>query len=71
MSRANRDIRLAAAGAGVYLWQIAKELNLQDSNFSRKLRNELPPEEKKEMLMIIERLKKEADNDAENAKANM
>ena len=71
MSRANRDIRLAAAGAGVYLWQIAKELNLQDSNFSRKLRNELPPEEKKEMLMIIERLQKEADNDAENAKANM
>lgn len=70
MSRANRDIRLAAAGAGVYLWQIAKELNLQDSNFSRKLRQELSPDEKSEILQIIKRLQKEAENNAENAKAD-
>ena len=46
MSNANRDVKLAAAGAGVCLWQIAQELGILDSNFSRKLRRELPQEEK-------------------------
>ena len=54
----NRDIRLAAAGAGVKLWQIAERLNggMSDSNFSRKLRNELPQDEKQRIKAIIEEL---------------
>lgn len=53
---ANRDIKLRAAGLGVRLWEIAKELEIADSNFSRKLRRELPAEEKEKIFSIIDRL---------------
>lgn len=56
----NQDIRRSAAGAGVRLWQIAEELGIADCSLSRKLRKELPQEEKKRILAIIERLSKEA-----------
>lgn len=52
----NNDIKLRAAGAGVRLWQIAEELGIHDSNFSRKLRRELSPEEKDRIFAIIEKL---------------
>lgn len=55
----NSDIRDAAKTAGVKLWQIAEVYGMQDSNFSRKLRRELPEAEKKEILAIIERLAQE------------
>lgn len=50
------DIRLAAASSGVKLWQIADALGMTDGNFSRKLRKELPKEEKQMILEIIERI---------------
>lgn len=43
----NKDIRAYASKKGVYLWQIAESLGIADSNFSRKLRKELPEESKK------------------------
>lgn len=55
----NLDVRQAAASAGVRLWQIANAIGLNDGNFSRKLRKELPAEEKQEIFGIIERLAKE------------
>ncbi len=55
----NQDIRRTAAGAGVKLWQIADALGITDSSFSRKLRKELPPEEKEKIFSIIERLSQE------------
>lgn len=55
----NIEIRRRAAGAGVRLWQVAEELGLADSSLSRKLRHELPAEEKQKILEIIERLKEE------------
>ena len=55
----NLDIRAAAAGAGVKLWKIAEALNINDGNFSRKLRRELPDEEKQRIFGIIEKLSKE------------
>lgn len=55
----NLDIRNAAAAANVRLWQIAAELNINDGNFSRKLRMELPMAEKQKILEIIEKLAKE------------
>lgn len=55
----NQDIRQTAAGAGVKLWQIADALGIADCNFSRKLRKELPQEEKDKILAIIERLSQE------------
>lgn len=54
----NKDIRLLAAGAGVKLWEIAVELGITNSTFSRVLRKELTPEKKEEMREIITRLSK-------------
>lgn len=56
----NQDIRRTAAGAGVKLWQIAEALGIADCSLSRKLRRELPPEEKTRIFDIIRELSKEA-----------
>lgn len=55
----NLDIRNTAAGNGVQLWQIAEALGIADCSLSRKLRKELPAEEKQEIFGIIEKLSKE------------
>ena len=57
---ANQDIRRTAAGNGVRLWQLADALGIADSSLSRKLRRELPDEEKKKILSVIAKLAKEA-----------
>lgn len=57
----NQDIRRAAAETGVKLWQIAEALGIADCNFSRKLRRELPQEEKQQILSIIRDLSGEVD----------
>ena len=41
------------------MWQIADALGINDGNFSRKLRKELPEEEKSKILAIIDQLTKE------------
>lgn len=55
----NFEIRDAAQKAGVRLWQVAEEYGVNDGNFSRKLRKELPKEEKEKIMSIIERLSQE------------
>lgn len=55
----NQDIRTAAKEAGVSLWQVAARYGINDGNFSRKLRKELPAEEKQKILGIIESLAQE------------
>ena len=55
----NQDIRTAAKKAGVFLWQVAARYGINDGNFSRKLRKELPVEEKQKILGIIESLAQE------------
>lgn len=50
---ANELIRREANANGVKLWQIGERLNMQDSNFSRKLRHELPEAERERVLSII------------------
>ena len=52
----NKEIREAAKRAGVHLWQVADACGVNDGNFSRKLRQELPQEEKEKILEIIDRL---------------
>ena len=52
----NQDIRCAAGGAGVKLWQIADALGISDGGLSRKLRKELSEEKKEEILSIIEKI---------------
>lgn len=49
----NNDVRQAARAAGVRLWQIADMIGITDGNFSRRLRRELPEEQKKEIFNII------------------
>jgi hypothetical protein len=56
MPKANADIRQVAHAAGVKLWEIANVLDLNDGNFSRKLRYELPDAEKVKIRDIIARL---------------
>lgn len=55
----NRELRLTAAGAGVRLWKIAEVLGIADYTLSRRLRRELPAEEKQKILKIIEDLAQE------------
>ena len=52
----NQDIKLLAAGSGIRLWQVAQKLGITDSYFSRKLRKELPEEEKAKIRAIITEL---------------
>lgn len=55
----NEIVREAAKRAGVHLWEIAYRMGMNDGNFSRKLRNELPTEEQDTILSIIEELSME------------
>lgn len=62
----NHQIRNHASKQGVRLWQIAAELGINDGNFSRKLRKELPAEEQKRIMEIIDTLaaqQQEAEHD--------
>ena len=56
---ANEDIKNTVKLAGVRLWEVAEAYGVNDGNFSRKLRKELPQEEKQTIMEIIERLSKE------------
>ena len=55
----NVKIRRSAKEAGVRLWQVAEAIGMQDSAFSRKLRKELPQEEKDRIFKIIKELSQE------------
>lgn len=55
----NKDIREAISAAGLRYWQVAEAYGCTDGNFSRKLRKELPEEEKNKIFEAIKRLKQE------------
>ena len=52
----NSEIRNRAREAGVKLWEIANRYGVNDGNFSRKLRRELPVEERERILAIIDQI---------------
>lgn len=52
----NVDIRNAAGGYGIRLWQVAEEIGMNESAFSRKMRKELKPEEKEKVLAAIQKI---------------
>lgn len=54
--KANTDIRAKAMLSGVMLCEVADELGILDSAFSRKLRKELPEQEKKKIFDAIDRI---------------
>ena len=61
MAVKNQDIRNAAKKADIKLWQIAEKLGIWDATLSRKLRKELPQEEKEKIIGIIAELAKKAE----------
>lgn len=61
MAKNNQEIRTAAKLARVPFWRIAEELKIQDSALSRKMRHELPQEEKEKILGIIAQLSHEGE----------
>lgn len=50
----NSIIREYAKSKGVFLWQIAERVGVNDGNFSRKLRNEFSKEDAQKILSIID-----------------
>lgn len=60
----NVEVRAAYMSKGIKQWQVAAELGLSETHFSRKLRYRLPPEEKERVLAAIEKLTKAVDVDA-------
>lgn len=54
----NMDIRTEIYSAGIRFWQVAQEIGISAEHFSRKLRHELPEDEKEKIRSIIKKLVK-------------
>lgn len=55
--RANKDIRDAVEEKGFRLWELAEALGLSsDAALSRKLRRELPNDQKEHIFRVIDRM---------------
>ena len=55
----NVEIRNRAKERGVFLWEIAEKLGINDGNLSRRLRKELSESQKEQIFEIIDELSKE------------
>ena len=52
----NQDIRNAVEENGLKLWELAEALGIYDGNLSRKLRRELPNDQKEHIFRVIDRM---------------
>ena len=52
----NTDIRTAAKQNGVRLWEVADRLNVSEPTITRKLRRELPADEKQRIISLIDEI---------------
>lgn len=55
----NKEIRIALVNHGIRQYALAAFLGITETTMSKKLRNELPKDEKERILAAIERLAKE------------
>ena len=55
----NEHIKRYAKDRGVKLWEVAYRYGITDATFSRKLRRELPTQEREKIMEIINELAKE------------
>ena len=58
----NLELRKAAKAAGIPLWRIADAIGDGEATMTRKLRLELPENEKKQLLNLIKQLAREGEN---------
>lgn len=56
MTKANDDVRKEARKAHVPLWMISNAMGISEATMTRKLRCELPAEEKLHILSVIRSL---------------
>lgn len=52
----NEDLRIYLRRQAVRQWQLCEALCISECSFSRKLRHELPPDEKARLCAIVDRL---------------
>lgn len=62
MKKNNQDIREKILKSHLKYWQIAEQLNINDGNFSRMLRKELPKEAKEKINNIIKTIRRKEKN---------
>ena len=60
----NAEIKKLVQRHGVYLWEVAAELGMKDSNFSRMLRYELSEKEKNRIIQAVHKIVAERDAEA-------
>ena len=70
MKKNNQDIREKILKSHLKYWQIAEQLNINDGNFSRMLRKELPKEAKEKINNIIETIRRKEKNENEKITGN-
>lgn len=61
----NFDIKQKALKSGVCLWEVAEAMGIADTSMSRKLRKELPQDEKQRIFDIIDQIAAEKENAAD------
>ena len=52
----NKDLRAYAKKKGVFFWQIASNMGISEPTMTRKLRTELPEQDKQTFRKIIDEL---------------
>ncbi|MBE2973390.1 hypothetical protein [Priestia megaterium] len=62
MFKRNNDIRSAISNAQLTTWLVAEKLGVHENTLFRKLRKELPNEEKTKIMKAINALKNEIKN---------
>lgn len=55
----NRELRQQAKSKQVRFWEIADKLGISEPTMTRKLRRELPAEEKQKIISIIDEISSE------------
>lgn len=63
MSKSNSEIRTLAKQSNVFLYEIAERLNISEPTITRRLRRELPDEEKEKIKAVIAELAAEKANE--------
>lgn len=61
----NTTIKEYAKINGVYLWEVAEAMGMQDSNLSKLLRHPLSPEKENEICAIIDSIASKRKDDAD------